>query len=163
MYGGIMSNILTNNTFKILLTSLLISIINVVLIINTPNNGAIDYVNPRDIYEAHKGEIYYSEDLERADEEYRKEYQERVKKLKELDRNNSFSVQEFLVVLTFLPWVIFSFLFPIIKKQLLWVFFFPILFFLLGLFSMQQLIVIGVILTFSFYLKNHCVHRNRKS
>jgi hypothetical protein len=54
-------------------------------------------------------------------------------------------------------------MFPIIKKKLPWVFFFPILFSLFGIFPIIQLIAIGVILTFSFYIKTKFEKSNRKT
>jgi len=133
--------------------SFLISIINVVFIANFPSISAIDYVDPQEVYENQKGTIYYSEDLKKADEEYMKDFEERVRQLEELDRTNSFSPQEFGMVLVFLPWAIFPFLFPSITKKLFWALFFPVLFYLFGLFSIEKISMIGFILLFSFYFK----------
>ncbi len=163
MYGRIMFNFLTNSTFRILLTSLVISIINIVIIMNTPRLTTIDYVDSQDIYKKHKGEIFYYEDSKRAVEEYQKNYKERVAKLREIEGSGLLSLQTPMVFLAFLPWVVFPFMFPIIKKKLPWVFFFPILFSLFGIFPIIQLIAIGVILTFSFYIKTKFEKSNRKT
>ena len=148
-----MYNILTSEVFRILLISFLISILNVIFIANFPSISAIDYVDPEEVYENQKGTIYYSEDLKRESEEYLRDYEERVRQLEKLDRNKSFSIQEFGMFLVFLPWAVFPFLFPFIKKKLFWAFLFPILFYLFGLFSIEKLSMIGFILFFSYFFK----------
>jgi len=154
-----MYNVLTSETFKVLLFSFLISILNVAFIANFPSVSAIDYVDPQEVYENQKGTIYYSEDLKKADEEYMKNFEERVKQLERLDQNNSFSVQEFGMILVFVPWAIFPFLFPIFKKRLLLVLLFPVVFYLFGLFSIEKLSMIGFILFFVIFFKKQFAAR----
>lgn len=148
-----MHNILTSEILKVILMSFLISILNVAFIVNFPSISAIDYVDPQEVYENQKGTIYYSEDLKKSDEEYMIDFEERVRKLEELDRKKTFSPQEFGMILVFLPWAIFPFLFPSITKKLFWALFFPVLFYLFGLFSVEKLSMICFILIFSFYFK----------